>query len=221
MHDRAVAIEDVAVRLATNRSISGDIVVIATGSSYAHPFKASGEVSAFRSATLEAHEKLRAARSVAIAGAGAVGTELAGEIAAGMRAKTITLISLHANSFPIFRLRSAGGCSWPSSRWRSRFGSAQGRNAFRARTVRLRVRWRLPRRAVGRRPRLSTMGLDQRTGEGTARRTIGPIGRVRVDPWLRPAGRTNVFAFGGRRRDWRLDDDRRYHPSGALARQVY
>ena len=40
VHDRAVAIEDGAVRLETNGSISGDIVVIATGSSYAHPFKA-------------------------------------------------------------------------------------------------------------------------------------------------------------------------------------
>ena len=93
VHDRVVAVEDGAVRLATNGSISGDIVVIATGSSYAHPFKASGDVSAFRSATLDGHEKLRAARSVAIVGAGAVGTELAGEIAAGMPAKKITLIS--------------------------------------------------------------------------------------------------------------------------------
>lgn len=34
VHDRVVAVEDGAVRLATNGSISGDIVVIATGSSY-------------------------------------------------------------------------------------------------------------------------------------------------------------------------------------------
>ena len=90
--DRAVAIEDGAVRLATSGSVPADIVVIATGSSYAQPFKASGDVAAFRSATLDAHEKLRASRSVAIVGAGAVGTELAGEIAAGMPGKTVTLI---------------------------------------------------------------------------------------------------------------------------------
>jgi len=78
------------------------IVVIATGSSYAHPFKASGDVSAFRSATFDAHERLRAARSVAIVGAGAVGTELAGEIAAGMPMKTITLISSTPTLFPDF-----------------------------------------------------------------------------------------------------------------------
>src|SRR5271157_75795 len=62
VHDRAVAIEDGAVRLATNGSISGDIVVIATGSNYAHPFKASGDISTFRPATLDVHEKLRGAQ---------------------------------------------------------------------------------------------------------------------------------------------------------------
>ena len=200
VHDRVVAIEDGAVRLATNGSISGDIVVIATGSSYAHPFKASGDVSAFRSATLDAHEKLRAARSVAIVGAGAVGTELAGEIAAGMPAKKITLISPTPTLFPGFSAcaRSAAAVGPPVDGGH-RFGSAQRRNAFRARTVRLQGPVALTAGAavaadlvfptMGASP-VNELARDLPGGE------LDPIGRVRVDPWLRPAGRTNMFALG-------------------------
>ncbi len=44
-------------------------------------------VADFRAALLETHAKLKAARSIAIVGAGAVGVELAGEIVAGMPGK--------------------------------------------------------------------------------------------------------------------------------------
>ena len=103
LRDRVIAIEGDGVRLAANGSLEGDILVVATGSKYAQPFKASGDsISDFRSALLDAHEKLKAARSVAIVGAGAVGVELAGEIATGMSGKQIDLVSATAVLFPDF-----------------------------------------------------------------------------------------------------------------------
>jgi hypothetical protein len=66
LRDRVIAIEGDGVRLAANGSLEGDFVIVATGSRYAQPFKASGDsISDFRSALLEAVSKLivrRAAR---------------------------------------------------------------------------------------------------------------------------------------------------------------
>ena len=74
LRDRVAAIEGVAVHLASGGVLEGDILVVATGSSYAQPFKASGDsVADFRAVLLETHAKLKAARSIAIVGAGAVG----------------------------------------------------------------------------------------------------------------------------------------------------
>ena len=199
VHDRAVAIEDGAVRLATNGSISGDIVVIATGSSYAHPFKASDDVSAFRSASLDANEKLRAARSVAIVGAGAVGTELAGEIAAGMPAKKITLISPAPTLFPDFPpalgrrlqldLQSMGVMLRLGAKAERLQGADRPFQGPVALTAGAAVAADLVFPTMGASP-VNELARDLPGGE------LDPIGRVRVDPWLRPAGRTNMFALG-------------------------
>ena len=67
LRDRVIAIESDGVRLAANGSPEGDMPIVATGSKYAQPFKASGDsISDFRAALLAAHERLKAARSVAI-----------------------------------------------------------------------------------------------------------------------------------------------------------
>jgi apoptosis-inducing factor 2 len=200
VHDRAVAIEDGAVRLATNGSISGDIVVIATGSSYAHPFKASGDVSAFRSASLDAHEKLRAARSVAIVGAGAVGTELAGEIAAGMPAKKITLISPAPTLFPDFppalgrRLQLDLQSMGVMLRLGAKAERLQGADRPFQGPVALAAGAAVAADLVfptmmGASP-VNELVRDLPGGE------LDPMGRVRLDPWLRPTGRTSTFALG-------------------------
>jgi pyruvate/2-oxoglutarate dehydrogenase complex dihydrolipoamide dehydrogenase (E3) component len=98
-----IVIEGSGVRLAASGALEADIVVIATGSTYARPFKVSGDSAPdFRAAFLDAHAKLKAARSVAIVGAGAVGVELAGEIAVGMPGKRIDLVSSTARLFPNF-----------------------------------------------------------------------------------------------------------------------
>jgi NADH dehydrogenase FAD-containing subunit len=98
---RAVAVSDRSVKLSDGRTVEGDFVVVATGSSYASPFKPKGDdVEGMIAASLAAHNQLKAAKSVAIVGAGAVGTELAGEIATGMRGKAVTLISSTPTLFP-------------------------------------------------------------------------------------------------------------------------
>src|SRR5258708_4662138 len=79
----ATEIGEGRVKLADGATTEGDTVVSATGSTYARPFKpqpASGET--FAEDSRAAHEALRAARTVAIIGGGAVGVELAGEITA-------------------------------------------------------------------------------------------------------------------------------------------
>ena len=198
VQDRAVAVEDGAVRLAANGSISADILVIATGSSYAQPFKASGDIAAFRSATLEAHQKLRAARSVAIVGAGAVGTELAGEIAAGMPGKTITLISATPALFPDFppalgrRLQAdllSMGVALRLGAKAERLQGADGPSAGPVALAAGGVVADLVFPAMGATP-VNALARDLPGAE------LDRLGRVRVDAWLRPAGRTNVFAFG-------------------------
>ena len=100
---RAVEVTRQAVKLSDGRSVEGDIIVVATGSTYASPFKPKGDdVEGMITSSLTAHRQLAAAKSVAIVGAGAVGSELAGEIATGMRGKAVTLISSTPTLFPGF-----------------------------------------------------------------------------------------------------------------------
>lgn len=89
------------VTLADGTEVAADFVLIATGSSYAAPFKPAGSSAAeFVEANKDVSEKLAAAKTVAIVGAGAVGTELAGEIASAQRGTKITLISSLPHLFP-------------------------------------------------------------------------------------------------------------------------
>lgn len=94
MQARATVVDGEGVTLADGTRVDADYVVVATGSDYAAPFKASGaDIEGLRAANADAHARLKAAQSVAIVGAGAVGTELAGEIAHAMPDKIVTLIS--------------------------------------------------------------------------------------------------------------------------------
>lgn len=78
----AVSINETGVTLEDGREVSGDYIAVATGSANAVPFKPSTEsIDAFRADSARIHKMLEDAQSVAIVGAGAVGIELAGEIA--------------------------------------------------------------------------------------------------------------------------------------------
>ena len=200
LRDRVTAIEGAGVRLEAGGALEGDIVVVATGSTYARPFKAAGDsVAAFRAALLDAHARLVASPSVAIVGAGAVGVELAGEIAAGMSGKHIDLVSRTATLFPDYtpglgrRLQrdlAAMGV-------RVHFGAtAEGLGGIKAPAsgpLAIAGGPAIPADlvfpAIGAKPDASLFAAV----EGA---TFDRLGRVAVDGWLRPAGAQSLFALG-------------------------
>lgn len=98
---RAASVDDAGVTLEDGSRIAADQVVVATGSGNATPFKPIGDdIAAFRAGSARIHALLTAAESVGIVGGGAVGTELAGEIAQAMPDKRVTLISAQPRLFP-------------------------------------------------------------------------------------------------------------------------
>lgn len=100
---RAVSVSQSEVTLETGDVFPADFIVIATGSSYAAPFKPSGDsIADFRQASTDVSAQLAKASSVVIVGAGPVGTELAGEIASAQPEKSITLISSDDTLFPSY-----------------------------------------------------------------------------------------------------------------------
>jgi apoptosis-inducing factor 2 len=95
VRDRVVRLEGRRALLASGREIDADFVVLATGSSYPFPAKSAitdtGRAHKQYRAT---HEALASSGRVLIVGAGAVGLELAGEIAAVWPEKRITIVDL-------------------------------------------------------------------------------------------------------------------------------
>ncbi len=85
---RAASVDEAGVTLEDGERVEADYVVVATGSDNAAPFKGNGQgIEALRAKHASVHAALKAVETVAIVGAGAVGTELAGEIAHYMPAK--------------------------------------------------------------------------------------------------------------------------------------
>lgn len=98
---KAAGISQTGVTLEDGREVSGDYIVVATGSSNATPFKPkSDSIADFRADHARVHDMITGAQHIAIVGAGAVGTELAGEIAHFMPDKKVTLVSSGATLFP-------------------------------------------------------------------------------------------------------------------------
>lgn len=97
----AQSISETEVTLASGETIAADQIVVATGSSNAVPFKPNGmDIEGLLAANAKVHAELVAAQTVAIVGAGAVGTELAGEIAHAFPDKKVHLISGEDTLFP-------------------------------------------------------------------------------------------------------------------------
>lgn len=96
-------IDATGVVLSDGRELKSDITVVATGSSYATPFKQSRDgLDTFRANSEQAASKVSQATVIAIVGAGPVGTELAGEIACAYPDKTIHLITDEQSLFPMY-----------------------------------------------------------------------------------------------------------------------
>jgi NADH dehydrogenase FAD-containing subunit len=190
---------DGGVTLANGETIEGDVVIVATGSSYARPFKPAWHFAqAFADSVKDAHAGLLETDRVAIVGGGAVGVELAGEIAVAYPRKRVTLIS----GAPTLM------SGYPEKLARSL--EAQ----LRTKGVALHLGTRVETLESTECPYLGALsGMPDTLGEQLIFPALGarpvsavfkqmpgarfnPQGRVKVDAWLRPARAQRVFAFG-------------------------
>jgi apoptosis-inducing factor 2 len=102
-------LEQDAVVLSDGRKLPADITVVATGSSYAAPFKATrAGLNEFRATSARAAASIKEAATIAVVGAGPVGAELAGEIAQAYPVKTVHLITDETSLFPQYTPKLAG-----------------------------------------------------------------------------------------------------------------
>jgi pyruvate/2-oxoglutarate dehydrogenase complex dihydrolipoamide dehydrogenase (E3) component len=199
LQERAVRVTGEGVVLSNGDHIESDLVVVATGSRYASPFKPQGDSTRDFAETLRSiNTQIRQSDRIAIVGGGAVGVELAGEVSSAKLGKVVTLISATPSLLPGYpeglaaevakQLRDMGVSLQLGVRVESLqamdspfTGSlGQGQDGLETQLV-------FP--ALGARP---VTALFQQM-DGVA---FDPHGRVQVDAWLRPAGAERVFALG-------------------------
>jgi len=197
---RATEVVQSGVTLADGVFVPADYIVLATGSSYAAPFKPQGDsIAEFRKAGAAVSAQLASANSVAIIGAGAVGTELAGEIAAAQPGKDITLVSSDDTLFPAYPAKL--GAALKRKLERAGVAVITGQRAENLQCVdkpfagsvtlsdgRV-IHADLVFPVIGSRP--NTALAETLPGVVKA-----PSGRIRTDPWLRPSKHPNVFVAG-------------------------
>ena len=196
----AVSVDGAGVEMADGSRIEGDYVVLATGSSNVAPFKsAAGDIAGLREDNARWNSALGDARQVLIIGAGAVGTELAGEIAHAHPEKAVTLVASDPALFPGLpaklgtSLRTKLEAMGVEIITGARVENLPERDAPEGGTVTLsdgrEIGADLIVPAVGSRPQASL--ADTLPGADRA-----PDGRIKVDDWLRPSPLPNVFAAG-------------------------
>lgn len=196
----AIAVDGDGVSLADGSRVLADYIVVATGSSHLAPFKAgAGDIAGLRADTARWHVALEAARSVLIIGAGAVGTELAGEIAHAAPKKKVTLVASDATLFPDFPAKLGRSLLAKLKRMgvevilEARAQTLPGGEGPEGGQVTLStgqvIEADLIVPAVGATPLTRLLeGLPGAAPEAT--------GRMTVDPWMRPSTFPNVFAAG-------------------------
>lgn len=200
LRDRATAVTGKSVSLANGIRIEADVVVVATGSHYARPFKPDGDtVVSLQQQMKAAHARVNAANSIAIIGAGAVGTELAGEIASAMQGKKITLVSSTMTLFPGYtpalgeklatQLKGLG----VTIRTDATAVNLKSVTEPFSGTVELRSGEKISADVIfpviGARPENTLL-------RSTAGISFDAIGRAVVDQWMRPSKDESLFAFG-------------------------
>lgn len=197
---RATAVTGKGVTLASGDKLEGDAVVIATGSHYARPFKPDTDNTAtLQQAIAQANAQVKSAKRIAIVGAGAVGTELAGEIATTLSGKSIALISSTPTLFPGYTPKLGSQLATQLKRMgvKVHFG-ATAKNLMStsepfAGVLELSTGERIESDLV-----FPVIGARV---EGTLLQTVpgatfDKLGRVNVDSWLRPSGDPTLFALG-------------------------
>ena len=196
MRAKAEQIEDGKVTLNDGCTVEGDIIIAATGSQYADPFKPrNGSMSDFRSQQLKLHDSVNASQNIVVVGAGPVGVELAAEIIAIHPTKKVTILAASDDVVP--------GVSTKLSR------------ALREQLTGLGIGMRLGVTVEGLQQTDKPFAGELRTGDETysadlvvpvfgARPVVVPMpgsvvqvsGRLTVDQWMRPKGFERVFALG-------------------------
>lgn len=197
---RVTSIQPDSVTLADDRIIPADYIIVATGSTYAAPFKPSGEtVENFIKANQQTCQLLKAAQSVVIVGAGAVGTELAGEIATAQPNKQITLISKDEALFPSYgpkmganlaKKLAAKGVTIISGQ---RVENLKQTHAPYSGSVTLTDGRQIKADLI-----FPVIGAKAQSGliSDLPEVEMGPSGRVKTDPWMRPSRYPNLFVAG-------------------------
>ncbi len=196
----AIAVDGDGVTLANGERIAADYIVVAAGSANFAPFKnASGNIETLRSDNDRWHKALGSARSVLIVGAGAVGTELAGEIAHAHPDKIVTLVSRHSSLFPGFppglgrslytKLRKMGVQIIVGESAESFVGQHKPEGGSVLLSSGLETEADLVIPAVGSRA-VAKLAVTLPGVE------FDESGRVMVDRWMRPSRLPNVFAAG-------------------------
>jgi len=197
---RVTGVDGDGVTLEDGRRVDADYVVVATGSDNATPFRPNGNgIGALRAENARVHGLLKQAQTVAIVGAGAVGSELAGEIAHFMPEKDVTLISATPTLFP----------DMPKALGKGLLAKLQAANV----TMKLGARVENLEHLSA--PYAGTLQLD--TGEAVTADLIIPVigsravsgllqdlqgvemsggQRIKTDRWMRPTAMPNVFAVG-------------------------
>jgi NADH dehydrogenase FAD-containing subunit len=191
IQEKAVEIQDGMVRLWNGTILEADVVVAATGSTYAQPFKPATDASVgeFLEASRSAHQDLLRAEAVTIVGAGPVGIELAGEIVAAHPEKKVRLASAWDMLLPAYP---------------EKLGASLARQ-LKAMRVQLALGEQVSGLEGLDRPRPDASGRKILIPAMGARPTPPPIadlqlssstGRALVDPHLRARGLQNVFIVG-------------------------
>ncbi|TCL00393.1 NADH dehydrogenase FAD-containing subunit [Shimia isoporae] len=197
---RAVSVAEDAVTVENGDRYVADYIVIATGSTYAAPFKPAGDsIEDFRQTSADVAARLKTAETVVIVGAGAVGTELAGEIASAQPGKKITLISSDDTLFPMYpaklganlerKLKKLGVTVVLGQRVQDlqRLDQPYEGSVTLADGSEIAGDMIFP--VIGSRPQATLIKSLPGVQEGT-------LGRVRTDGWLRPSDYANVFVAG-------------------------
>lgn len=197
---RAVQVDATGVTLADGRHIQADYTVLATGSGNGPAFKPGEDgIDGLRAANARIHAQLLAAQRVVIVGAGAVGTELAGELMHHLPGKQVTLVSADATLFPtmppalgasLLRQLQAAGVQVVLG---AKADTLRSLTEPYAGTLRLSNGQELVADLI-----VPAIGSRANTAllAGLPGAVNGSAGRIRGDAWMRPSRLPNVFAAG-------------------------
>ncbi|MEM6310714.1 MAG: FAD-dependent oxidoreductase [Pseudomonadota bacterium] len=189
-----------SVFTADGTKIASDYIVLATGASNGGVFKpADASIDSFLAAQARVEQQIRNAKTIVIVGAGAVGTELAGEIAHRYSEKSVSLVSADSNLFPGFPPKLGKGLE----------------QALKKMGVDLILGQRVENLASSTEPYSGTVNLTGggsidadlvipaigSTPQTTLFETLPDVtksadGRIKVDGYMRPSSLPNVFAAG-------------------------